>query len=114
MTQDKTRPGANDYGHSFDRGPRNRRVTRYRYKSITVDQLGRYVYLRDQEPCGDAPGQLIRQIRGRRQGERDLVGQAAVAAAVGGGVPGIVAAYGVMAGIVSGGAVGEVAISHVS
>ncbi|HEU6439582.1 MAG TPA: hypothetical protein VFC12_04000 [Terriglobales bacterium] len=51
MTQDKTRPGANDYGYSFDRDPRNRRVTRYRYNSIPVDQPGRYVYLRDQEPC---------------------------------------------------------------
>ena len=43
MTQDKTRPGANDYGYSFDRDPRNRRVTRYRYNSIPVDQPGRYV-----------------------------------------------------------------------
>ena len=36
-------------GFSFDRDPRNRRVTRYRYNSIPVDQPGRYVYLRDQE-----------------------------------------------------------------
>ncbi len=36
-------------GYSFDRDPRNRRVTRYRYNSIPVDQPGRYVYLRDQE-----------------------------------------------------------------
>jgi cellobiose phosphorylase len=35
-------------GYSFDRDPRNRRVTRYRYNSIPVDQPGRYVYLRDQ------------------------------------------------------------------
>jgi cellobiose phosphorylase len=88
MTQDKARPGENDYGYfdepareyvitrpdtptpwinyigegryggivsntgggySFDRDPRNRRVTRYRYNSIPVDQPGRYVYLRDQD-----------------------------------------------------------------
>jgi cellobiose phosphorylase len=36
-------------GFSFDRDPRNRRVTRYRYNSIPVDQPGRYIYLRDQE-----------------------------------------------------------------
>jgi cellobiose phosphorylase len=36
-------------GYSFDRDPRNRRVTRYRYNSVPVDQPGRYVYLRDQE-----------------------------------------------------------------
>ena len=36
-------------GFSFDRDPRNRRVTRYRYNSIPADQPGRYVYLRDQE-----------------------------------------------------------------
>lgn len=36
-------------GFSFDRDPRNRRITRYRYNSIPVDQPGRYVYLRDQE-----------------------------------------------------------------
>jgi cellobiose phosphorylase len=36
-------------GYSFDRDPRNRRVTRYRYNSIPVDQPGRYVYLRDQQ-----------------------------------------------------------------
>ena len=35
-------------GYSFDRDPRNRRVTRYRYNSVPVDQPGRYVYLRDQ------------------------------------------------------------------
>ena len=35
-------------GYSFDRDPRNRRVTRYRYNAIPVDQPGRYVYLRDQ------------------------------------------------------------------
>jgi cellobiose phosphorylase len=36
-------------GYSFDRDPRNRRVTRYRYNSIPVDQPGRYIYLRDDE-----------------------------------------------------------------
>ncbi len=36
-------------GYSFDRDPRNRRVTRYRYNSVPADQPGRYVYLRDQE-----------------------------------------------------------------
>ena len=36
-------------GYSFDRDPRNRRVTRYRYNSIPADQPGRYVYLRDTE-----------------------------------------------------------------
>jgi cellobiose phosphorylase len=36
-------------GFSFDRDPKNRRVTRYRYNAIPVDQPGRYVYLRDQD-----------------------------------------------------------------
>jgi cellobiose phosphorylase len=36
-------------GFSFDRDPRDRRVTRYRYNAIPADQPGRYVYLRDQE-----------------------------------------------------------------
>ncbi len=36
-------------GYAFDRDPRNRRVTRYRYNAIPADQPGRYVYLRDQE-----------------------------------------------------------------
>ncbi len=35
-------------GFSFDRDPKNRRVTRYRYNAIPVDQPGRYLYLRDQ------------------------------------------------------------------
>ncbi len=35
-------------GYSFDRDPRNRRVTRYRYNAIPADQPGRYIYLRDQ------------------------------------------------------------------
>lgn len=36
-------------GYSFDRDPRNRRVTRYRYNAIPADQPGRYIYLRDQQ-----------------------------------------------------------------
>ncbi len=36
-------------GYAFDRDPRNRRVSRYRYNAIPADQPGRYVYLRDQE-----------------------------------------------------------------
>ena len=36
-------------GYSFDRDPRSRRVSRYRYNGIPADQPGRYVYLRDQE-----------------------------------------------------------------
>ncbi len=36
-------------GYSFDRDPRNRRVTRYRYNAIPNDQPGRYIYLRDME-----------------------------------------------------------------
>jgi cellobiose phosphorylase len=36
-------------GYSFDQDPRNRRVTRYRYNAVPIDQPGRYVYLRDQD-----------------------------------------------------------------
>ena len=36
-------------GYAFDRDPRNRRVSRYRYNSIPMDQPGRYIYLRDQD-----------------------------------------------------------------
>jgi cellobiose phosphorylase len=36
-------------GYSFDRDPRNRRVSRYRYNAVPADQPGRYVYLRDQD-----------------------------------------------------------------
>jgi cellobiose phosphorylase len=36
-------------GFSFDRDPKNRRVSRYRYNAIPMDQPGRYVYLRDME-----------------------------------------------------------------
>ena len=36
-------------GYSFDRDPRSRRVSRYRYNAVPADQPGRYVYLRDQQ-----------------------------------------------------------------
>jgi cellobiose phosphorylase len=36
-------------GYSFDRDPRSRRVTRYRYNSIPTDQPGHYIYLRDED-----------------------------------------------------------------
>jgi Cellobiose phosphorylase len=36
-------------GFSFDRDPKNRRVSRYRYNAIPMDQPGRYVYIRDME-----------------------------------------------------------------
>lgn len=36
-------------GYSFDRDPRNRRVSRYRYNAIPADQPGRYIYLRDED-----------------------------------------------------------------
>ena len=36
-------------GFSFDRDPRNRRVTRYRYNAVPADQPGRYFYLRDMQ-----------------------------------------------------------------
>jgi len=36
-------------GFAFDRDPKNRRVSRYRYNSIPADQPGRYVYIRDME-----------------------------------------------------------------
>jgi cellobiose phosphorylase len=36
-------------GYSFDRDPRDRRVSRYRYNGVPADQPGRYIYLRDQE-----------------------------------------------------------------
>jgi cellobiose phosphorylase len=34
-------------GYSFYRDPRYRRVTRYRYHGVPVDQPGRYIYIRD-------------------------------------------------------------------
>ncbi|MEM2088097.1 MAG: glycosyl transferase family 36 [Thermoproteota archaeon] len=36
-------------GFSFDRDPRSRRVTRYRYNAVPTDQPGHYIYLRDEE-----------------------------------------------------------------
>jgi cellobiose phosphorylase len=39
-------------GFSFDRDPRNRRVTRYRYNAVPADQPGRYIYIRDQADGG--------------------------------------------------------------
>ena len=36
-------------GFSFDRDPRSRRVSRYRYNAVPADQPGRYVYLRRQD-----------------------------------------------------------------
>ena len=36
-------------GYSFDRDPKNKRILRYRYNSIPIDQPGRYVYIRDEE-----------------------------------------------------------------
>lgn len=36
-------------GYSFDRDPKNKRILRYRYNAIPVDQPGRYVYIRDEE-----------------------------------------------------------------
>ena len=36
-------------GFSFDRDPKNRRVSRYRYNALPMDQPGRYVYIRDME-----------------------------------------------------------------
>jgi len=40
-------------GYAFDRDPRDRRVSRYRYNALPADQPGRYVYLRD-----DASGEF--------------------------------------------------------
>ena len=36
-------------GFAFDRDPKNRRVSRYRYNAIPADQPGRYIYIRDME-----------------------------------------------------------------
>src|SRR3989339_2013154 len=36
-------------GYSFDRDPKNKRILRYRYNSIPIDQPGRYIYIRDEE-----------------------------------------------------------------
>lgn len=39
-------------GYSFDRDPRDRRISRYRYNAVPADQPGRYVYLRDADSGG--------------------------------------------------------------
>lgn len=39
----------NGGGYSFDRDPRFKRVTRYRYNAIPEDQPGRYIYLKDMQ-----------------------------------------------------------------
>jgi cellobiose phosphorylase len=52
-------------GFSFDRDPRNRRVTRYRYNSIPADQPGRYIYLRDQK-TGDYWSPTIQPVPDRK------------------------------------------------
>lgn len=49
-------------GFSFDRDPRDRRVTRYRYNGVPVDQPGRYVFIRDQE-TGDFWGATSQPVR---------------------------------------------------
>ncbi|MEL9939629.1 MAG: glycosyl transferase [Ignisphaera sp.] len=36
-------------GYSFYKDPRYRRITRYRYHSVPMDQPGRYIYVRDAE-----------------------------------------------------------------
>src|SRR5512136_3402878 len=36
-------------GYAFDRDPKNRRVSRYRYNAIPADQPGRYIYIRDMD-----------------------------------------------------------------
>ncbi len=54
-------------GFSFDRDPRNRRVTRYRYNAVPYDQPGRYVYLRDQE-TGEYWSATWQPVRGPADG----------------------------------------------
>jgi cellobiose phosphorylase len=49
-------------GFSFDRDPRRRRVSRYRYNSLPPDQPGRYVYLRRQD-TGDYWGATWQPVR---------------------------------------------------
>ncbi|MFW5986163.1 MAG: GH36-type glycosyl hydrolase domain-containing protein, partial [Halanaerobiales bacterium] len=36
-------------GYCFDRDPRHKRILRYRYNSIPIDQPGRYIYIRDDD-----------------------------------------------------------------
>ena len=50
-------------GFSFDRDPRNRRVSRYRYNAIPPDQPGRYIYLRRQD-TGERWGATWQPVRG--------------------------------------------------
>ncbi len=50
-------------GFSFDRDPRNRRVSRYRYNAIPADQPGRYIYLRRQD-TGEWWGATWQPVRG--------------------------------------------------
>jgi cellobiose phosphorylase len=59
-------------GFSFDRDPRSRRVTRYRYNAVPADQPGRYVYLRDQADgeywsptCQPIPGRELQSYECR-------------------------------------------------
>ncbi len=51
-------------GFSFDRDPRLRRVSRYRYNALPDDQPGRYVYLRRQD-TGEFWGATWQPVRGR-------------------------------------------------
>ena len=50
-------------GFSFDRDPRDRRVSRYRYNSLPADQPGRYVYLRRKD-TGEFWGATWQPVRG--------------------------------------------------
>ncbi len=50
-------------GYSFDRDPRHRRVSRYRYNGLPADQPGRYVYLRDQD-TGEVWSATWQPVRG--------------------------------------------------
>jgi cellobiose phosphorylase len=52
-------------GFSFDRDPRNRRVTRCRYNGIPADQPGRYIYLRDQQ-TGEFWSPTVQPVPGRK------------------------------------------------
>ncbi|NQU18287.1 MAG: glycosyl transferase [Candidatus Saganbacteria bacterium] len=36
-------------GYSFDTDPKNKRILRYRYNAIPMDQPGRYIYIRDEK-----------------------------------------------------------------
>ncbi len=51
-------------GFSFDRDPRDRRVSRYRYNSLPPDQPGRYVYLRRKD-TGEYWGATWQPVRAR-------------------------------------------------